>query len=127
MKQVITLFIATALCLTSFATGKPYTTSIKIDKKSLENKATLSLSLKAAGKVNLSWTAIEETSTTVYKIEKSVNNGEYKTVAILMGEKNDSYYFKDSVKGLTGNVQYRIVVADNNVPKNTISQSLVIL
>lgn len=129
MKQVITLLIATVFTLTSFASGKPFKAVYKIDKSSIvENKtAALTLTLKSAGKVNLNWTAIAETTTTVYKIERSLNGSAFKTVALLMGESNESYNFRDSVKDITGKVIYRVVTMDNNTTIGTLTQNLVIL
>jgi hypothetical protein len=128
MKQVITLAIACIFTLTSFATVKPAPAAIKIDaKKALNSMATLKLSLKAAGKVQLTWTAGAETTTSVYQIEKKVNNGEFKTVAILMGETNDSYTFRDSIKDVNGDVQYRVVMVDNNEVVYSLTQNMVIL
>ena len=122
MKQVITLLIATVITLTSFASVKP--ASFKIN---IKPNASMQVSLKAAGKVNISWIAATETTTTVYKIEKSVNGSTFKTVAILMGESNGTYSFRESVKEVTGNVTYRVVTIDNNVTINTLTQSVVIL
>jgi hypothetical protein len=128
MKQVIALLIATVVTLSSFATVKPSTFVVTTELKSfIKNSNALKVNLKAAGKVNLSWAAGFETTTSSYKIEKSVNGGAYKTVAILMGESNESYSFRDNVKDVTGKVAYRVVMVDNNTVVNTLTQSLVIL
>jgi hypothetical protein len=128
MKQIIALLIATVFTLSSFATVKPSKFVVTTEFKSfVKNSASLKVSLKAAGKVNVSWIAGFETTTSSYKIEKSVNGGAYKTVAILMGESNDSYSFRDNVKDITGKVAYRVVMMDNNTEVNTLTQSLVIL
>lgn len=129
MKQVIALLIATLVTLSSFATVvKPSTFVVTTEFKTLvKNSASLKVSLKAAGKVNVSWVAGFETTTTLYKIEKSINGGAFKTIAILMGESNDSYSFRDTVKDITGNVAYRVVMVDNNTAVNTLTQSVVIL
>jgi hypothetical protein len=124
MKSLITLLIATVITLTSFATTKPYTNT----NYNVAPVAALTIKLTAAGKVSINWTATVETTTTVYHIQKSVDGGtSFKTIAILMGETNDSYSFKDSIKELTGNVTYRVVTVDNNTTVNTVSQTVVIM
>ena len=128
MKQVITLLIATAVTLTSFATVKPANHIIKAEVINAIKKAnTLSVNLKSAGKVNLTWNAAVESTTTSYQILKSVNGGQFKTIAILMGESNDSYTFRENVKDATGNIQYKVVLVDNNVVVKTITQGILIL
>ncbi len=123
MKQVIIFLAAILISTASFADVKPSKAPVKVTVE----KATLKVSLQAAGKVTIEWNAIEETITTAYKIEKSVNGGEFKTVAYLMGETKTSYTYRDKVNGTSGNVAYRIVTTDNNTVVNTISQNIVIL
>jgi hypothetical protein len=53
MKQIITLIAATLLFTAINAEGKPYKTPVKIDAE----KAALNVSLQAAGKVSISWSA----------------------------------------------------------------------
>jgi hypothetical protein len=128
MKQIITLLIATVITLGSFASVKPATFVVTAQLKSfIKNTNALKISLKAAGRVKLSWAAGFETTTSLYKIEKSVNGGAFKTVAILMGESNDTYSFGDNVKDISGKLQYRVVMIDNNTEVDTLTQCLVIL
>jgi 5,10-methenyltetrahydromethanopterin hydrogenase len=123
MKQVIIFLSAVLISTTSFADVKP----TKVAYKVTDEKASLKVSLQAAGKVVIEWNAIEETTTTAYRIEKSVNGGAFKIVAYLMGETKTSYSYRDKVNGASGNVEYRIVTTDNNITVNTISQNIVIL
>jgi hypothetical protein len=130
MKQVTTLLIATLVTLTSFATGTPSPKSVinaGTIKAAIKSENTLSVSLKATGKVNLSWNAAFESTTTSYQIQKSVNGSAFKTVAVLMGETNETYSFRDSVKGITGNVEYKVILVDNNTVVKTLTQGVVIL
>ena len=71
MKSLITLLIATVITLTSFATTKPYTNT----NYNVAPVAALNIKLTAAGKVSINWTASVETTSTVYHIQKSVDNG----------------------------------------------------
>jgi hypothetical protein len=121
MKTLITLLAAIIFTTASFATTSP----AKFVVNTVENK--LQVSLNAGGKVSITWTAVTETATTAYKIEKSVNGAEFKTVAILMGETLANYSFKDKVTGTTGNITYRVVTTDNNTVVNTATQTLVVL
>jgi hypothetical protein len=123
MKQLITLLAATLIISVSFAK----TTPVKFVAKAVVANASLTVTLLPTGKVALTWQAVNETATTAYKIEKSVNGGEFKTVALLMGETLPSYTFKDKITGVTGNVTYRVVTTDNNVVVNTTTQNLVVL
>jgi hypothetical protein len=129
MKQVITLFIATLVSLTISAAVTPSHQIIKAAtiKAAVKAENTLSVSLKATGKVNLSWNAAFESTTTSYQIQKSVNGSPFKTVAILMGETNETYSFRDTVKGITGNIEYKVILVDNNAVIKTLTQSIVIL
>lgn len=129
MKQVITLLIATLVTLTTFATGTPFERAFNTAaiKAAIKSENTLSVSLKATGRVNLSWSAAFESTTTSYQIQKSVNGGAFKTVAILMGETNETYSFRDTVKGITGNVEYKVILVDNNTVIKTLTQGVVIL
>lgn len=127
MKQITTLLIATVVTLTSFASVKPFQSIIVPDVKAANgNIAALTLQIETAGKVNLSWTASTETATTVYYIEKSINKAAFKTVAILMGETNTTYSYRDNVKDITGNFEYRIVTVNDDKIVNTLTQKIVI-
>ncbi len=126
MKQITTSIIAIAITLTSFASVKP----VKIDLTSVGLQSTnsfLKLSLVSGGKVSLKWKAGIESTTTSYNIEKSVNGGAFKVVAILMGESQDSYLFRDSLKDANGSIVYRIVMVDQDRVISTLSQSVVVL
>jgi hypothetical protein len=125
MKQILTLIAATFILFTAVnASGKPFKTPAKFTAE----KAVIKVSLQAAGKVNISWSAVEkETTTTIYEIQKRTDGGEFKTVAILMGEKYPVYSFRDKLNITSGTIEYRIVTSDNNVIINTASQSLVVL
>jgi hypothetical protein len=128
MKQVITFLIASVVTLTSFATVKPAKpNNAEIVKTILKKANTLSVSLKAAGKVNLTWVAALETSTTNYQIQKSINGGQFKTIAILMGETKDTYTYRDNIKDITGKVEYKVLLIDNNAMVKTITQSIIVL
>jgi hypothetical protein len=124
MKQILTLIAATFIFITVNASGKPYKAPFKINAE----KAVIKVSLQAAGKVSISWSAVEnETTTTIYEIQKRTDDGEFKTVAILMGEKYPVYSFRDKLNITSGTIEYRIVTSDNNVVINTASQNLVVL
>ena len=124
MKQIITLIVATFILTAANASGKPYKTPIKIESE----KSVLKVTLLAGGKVNITWSAVaNETTTTAYEIQKKVNGGEFKTVAYLMGESYPVYSFRDKVAGTTGNIEYRVITTDSNVVVNTVSQNLLIL
>ena len=124
MKQILTLIAATFIFTAVNASGKPYKTPINITAK----KAVMNVTLQAAGKVSISWSALAgETTTTAYEIQKRTNGGEFKTVAILMGETLPAYSFRDKVNITSGTIEYRIVTSDNNVIVNTVSQNLVVL
>jgi len=126
MKQVITFVIASLISFSTFATVKPIKFLANANDV-FKSSASLKINLKAGGKVSISWVAGVETTTTYYTIEKSVNGGIFKTVAMLMGESNDSYFFRDNVNEITGNVLYRVVTIDNNAEINTLTQNVVIL
>jgi hypothetical protein len=128
MKQVITLIIGIVVTLTTFASGKPANSLIKAEtiRAAIKTANTLNISLKSTGKVSLSWAADVESTTTFYNIEKSVNGGTFKTVAILMGESNDKYTYSDNVKDVTGNILYRVVLIDRNTVVKTLTQTVVI-
>ena len=124
MKQIITLIAATFIFATVNASDTPDKTPVKINAE----KAALKVTLLAAGKVSISWLAVaDETTTTIYEIQKRTDNGEFKTVAILMGEKYPVYSFRDKLSITSGTIEYRIVTSDNNVIITTASQNLVVL
>ncbi len=123
MKQVITLLAAIFIFTASFAEVKPAVAPVKVNTTT----TTLKVSLQVAGKVSIQWNVVEETATTAYQIQKSINGGEFKTVAYLMGETNSSYSFRDKITNVTGNVEYRVITTDNNIVVNTVSQKIVIL
>jgi len=125
MKQIITLIAATFIFTTVInASGNPYKAPIKINAE----KAVLKVSLQAAGRVSISWSAVaDETTTTAYEIQKRTNGGDFKTVALLMGETLPSYSFRDKVNITSGTIEYRVVTTDKNVVVNTVSQNLVVL
>jgi hypothetical protein len=124
MKQIITLIAATFIFTAVNASGKPHKAPLKINAE----KTVLKVSLQAAGKVSISWPAVaDETTTTIYEIQKRTDNGEFKTVAILMGEKYPVYSFRDKLNITSGTIEYRVVATDNNVVVNTVSQNLVVL
>jgi hypothetical protein len=124
MKQIITL-IAAALIFTSANAGvKPYKAPLKINVE----KASLKVSLMAAGKVNIMWTAVvNETTTTVYEIQKRTGANEFKTVAMLMGESFPTYSFRDKLSITSGTIEYRVVISENNAIVSTVSQGIVVL
>ena len=127
MKQVITILVATIISLSSFATLKP----VKLLSKPVvniasENRSSLKITLKKAGKVTISWNAGVESTTTSYTIEKSTNGGEFKTTAILMGEHNEAYHFADNIKSITDDVNYRIVTKDKSCVINELAQNVII-
>jgi len=124
MKQIITLIAATFIFSAVKADVKPYKTSIKINFE----KTAVKVTLQAEGKVNISWSAIaDETTTTLYEIQKRTENGEFKTIAILMGESYPTYSFRDKINIASGTIEYRIVIAKNNVIVGTVSQNLMVL
>ena len=127
MKQAITFVITSLITICSFASVKPVKLMNNAEVKSIvKNRTTLKVNLKEGGKVNIGWMAVVETSTTIYNIQKSINGGAFKTVAILMGESNDSYFFRDNIKNFTGDVQYRVVIVDNNTVVKTLTQDVLI-
>ena len=124
MKQILTLIAATFI-LTAVNAG---VTSSETPTNTTAEKSVLNVTLQAAGKVSISWSAVAgETTTTAYEIQKRTNGGEFKTVAILMGDTLPSYSFRDKVNINSGNIEYRIVTTDKNVVVKTVSQNLVIL
>jgi hypothetical protein len=123
MKQIITLIAATFIFTAVKANGESYKAPIKINVE----KTAVKVTLQAAGKVNISWSAVaNETTTTVYQIQKRTN-GEFKTIAILMGESYPVYSFKDKINIASGTIEYRIVIAENNVIVGAVSQNLMVL
>ena len=124
MKQILTLIAATFIFTAVNASGKPYKAPININAE----KDVLNVTLQAASKVTISWSAVaDETITTAYEIQKRTNGGEFKTVAILMGETLPSYSFRDKVNITSGTIEYRVVTTDKNIVVNTVSQNLVVL
>ena len=124
MKQIITLIAATFIFTVVNAGGKPFKTPLKVNAE----KAVLNVTLQPAGKVSISWSAVaEETTKTIYEIQKRTDSGEFKTVAILMGESYPTYSFRDKLNIKSGTIEYRIVTSENNVIINTVSQNVVIL
>ena len=127
MKHVITFVIAALFTSSSFASPQPVKLLNNAEAKStVKNRTTLKVNLKEGGKVNIGWMAVAETNTTTYNIQKSINGGAFKTFAILMGESNDSYFFRDNIKNFTGDVQYRVVTVDNNTIVKTLTQDVLI-
>jgi hypothetical protein len=123
MKQILTLIAATFIFTAVNAGGKPHKTPIKI-----QSQQTANVSLLAAGKVNISWTAVNaETTATIYQIQKRTDGGEFKTVAILMGESYPTYSFRDKLNITSGTIEYRVVATENNEVISTVSQNLVVL
>ena len=124
MKQIITLIAATFFFTAAKAENKPYKVPVKINVA----KTAVKVSLQAAGKVNISWSAIPaETTTTVYEIQKRTDNGDFKTIAILMGESYPVYSFRDKINIASGTIEYRIAISENNVIVGAVSQNLVVL
>lgn len=124
MKQIITLIIATFILTAINASGKPYKTPIKIESE----RSVLKVSLLAGGKVNITWSAVaNETTTTAYEIQKKENGGEFKTIAYLMGESYPVYSFRDKVTSASGDIEYRVITTDSNILVNTVSQKLLVL
>ena len=124
MKQILTLVAATFIFTAVNASGKPYNAPININAE----KAVMNVTLQAAGKVTISWSAAaDETTTTAYEIQKRTNGGEFKTIAILMGETYPTNSFRDKVNSASGTIEYRVVTSDKNVIINTVSQNLVVL
>jgi ERCC4-type nuclease len=124
MKQIITLIAATFIFATANASVTPYITPVKINAE----KAALKVSLEAAGKVNIMWTAAEkETTTTIYEIQKRTEAGEFKTIAILMGESFPTYSYREKINITSGTIEYRVVISDNNETVSTVSQQVVVL
>ncbi len=124
MKMLFTIIAVVFFFSTAKATVSPYATPIKINVPNTSVK----LSLLAAGKVNISWSAVAvETSTTIYEIQKSTDNGEFKTIAILMGESYPTYSFRDKITVASGNIEYRVVICENNVVIGSVSQNLIVL
>jgi len=127
MKLFITFVTTLLFTFSSFAVVK----TVKLMnypavRSIIKNRTTLKVNLKEGGKVNIGWMAVVETSTTIYNIQKSINGGAFKTVAILMGESNDSYFFRDNIKNFTGDVEYRVVIVDNNTVVKTLTQDVLI-
>ena len=127
MKQVITFLIAVLAKSSSFASLKPVKLAINAEIKSIvKNRNALNVSLKHGGKVNIGWVAGIESTSTVYNIQKSINGSSFKTVAVLMGETNDSYFFRDTIKDFSGDIQYRVVAVDNNAVIKTLTQDVLV-
>jgi hypothetical protein len=123
MKLLATLVTLTLFFATANAGGEPYKTPLKITKKT-----TVNVSLLAAGKVNISWSSLDnETTTTVYEIQKKTGDAGFKTVAILMGENFPVYSFRDKLTAASGTIEYRIVAIDKNETLSVVSQHLVVL
>lgn len=124
MKQIIILIAATLFFTAVKAEPKPSKAPIKINVV----KTDVKVSLLAAGKVNISWSAVaDETTTTIYQIQKRTDNGEFKTVAILMGESYPVYSFRDKINITSGTIEYRIAISQNNVLIGAVSQDLIVL
>jgi hypothetical protein len=124
MKQLLTLIAATFI----FTAVNAGVISTKTPLETKTEKAVLNVTLQAAGKVSISWTAVaEETTTTAYEIQKRINGGAFKTVALLMGEKLPAYSFRDKISAANGNIEYRVVTTDKNIVVSTVSQTLVVL
>jgi hypothetical protein len=129
MKQVIAFIATIVIAASSFATSAPYTPKFKLKNNTvtIAKKSALSVSLISNGKVNLSWDAVEETTSTVYRIERSTDGVNYATKAYLMGESIKSYSFVDKIKKHTGKITYRVVVIDNDKVISTYSQTFIVL
>ena len=129
MKQVITLLFIITVATSAFASGKPFKALVKISSASTETSInSLQIISTEVGKINLSWVAVAETTTTAYRIEKSTDGGAtYKTSALLMGETNKSYSFCDKIKNFTGKIEYRVTAVDNGVVISTLTQNFIVL
>ncbi|RYF87126.1 MAG: hypothetical protein EOO00_12680 [Chitinophagaceae bacterium] len=124
MKQILTLIAATFIFTAVQAGGKPYKAPLTIKAQA----STINVSLLAAGKVNISWSAVDaETSATIYQIQKRTGKGEFKTVAILMGESYPTYSFRDKLNVTSGTIEYRVIATENNTVVSTVSQDLIVL
>jgi 5,10-methenyltetrahydromethanopterin hydrogenase len=127
MKQVLTFLTATLITMVSFASVKPNVNVYKVYSYTKDNISGLQVGLKVGGKVSLTWKAVSESLTTVYRIEKSVNGNAFKTSAYLMGESLSNYSFIDNIKSFNGTITYRVVALDNDKVVNTLSQRFIIL
>lgn len=124
MKQILTLIAATFIFTAVNAGGKPYKTPVTINVE----KPALNVTLLAAGKVSISWAPVlEETTKTIYEIQKRTGEAEFKTVAILMGENFPTYSFRDKLNDAKGTIEYRVVAYENDVIIRTVSQKIVVL
>ncbi len=124
MKQIITLIAATFFLTAINASVSTYKDPIKV----LDEKASMNVTLQSEGKVSIKWNAVAvETTTTVYEIQKRTAGGEFKTIAILMGEKLSAYSFRDKLVGNSGVIEYRVLASDNNEVVSTLTQNLIVL
>jgi hypothetical protein len=124
MKQIITLIAATFIFTAVNAGGKPYKTPISVNFE----KPALNVTLQAAGKVSISWSPVlDETNKTIYEIQKKAGEGEFKTVALLMGERFPTYSFRDKLNETKGTIEYRVVAYENDVIITTVSQKIIVL
>jgi hypothetical protein len=90
MKQIITLIAAIFIFTVVNAGGKPYKTPLKVNAE----KAVLNVTLQAAGKVSISWSAVEEETTkTIYEIQKRTDSGEFKNRCYIDGRKISYLFF----------------------------------
>ncbi len=128
MKQFITLLLVITVATSSFASGKPFKSLVKITPATTETSInSLQITSTEAGKINLSWVAVAETTSTAYRIEKSTDGATYRTTAFLMGESNKSYSFCDKIKKFTGKIEYRVIAVDNGAVISTLTQSFIVL
>ncbi|MGK2863508.1 MAG: hypothetical protein ACSLE0_16370 [Chitinophagaceae bacterium] len=124
MKQIITLIAATFFLTALNAGVNTYKDPIKI----INEKASMDVTLLSEGRVSIMWNAVkEETSTTVYEIQKKMAGGEFKTIAILMGERLSNYAFRDRVISNSGIIEYSVIASDNNEIVSTLTQKLIVL
>jgi hypothetical protein len=124
MKQILSLILATFILTAVHAGGKPYKAPLNIKPEASK----IQVSLQAAGKVNISWTAVDaETTATIYQIQKRTGKEEFKTVAILMGESYPTYSFRDKLNATSGTIEYRVIATEHNVIISTVSQELIVL
>ncbi len=124
MKQIITLIAATFFLTALNAGVNTYKDPIKI----INEKASMDVTLHSEGKVSIMWNAVkEESTTTVYEIQKKMAGGEFKTIAILMGERLSNYAFRDRVISNSGIIEYRVIASDNNEIVSTLTQKLIVL
>jgi hypothetical protein len=123
MKKMIILLLMALLTLAGFANKKANGHQVKKINNGKESISSIKIGLEDGGKISLSWAAVMESTTTVYRIDKSINGGEFAIAAYVVGESNKFYTYSENLASMSGTVAYRVVSVNKNEVTDTLTKT----